>query len=106
MPAQVASHVWGEQFWNAFFVAEALRHCIVLHFTWLVNSAAHLCGDHPSDILFSYPENLIVSPGVRLAKDDTTGTTSVLLITLTLNLLFLPHSTPANLSSTCLLQWG
>lgn len=61
MPAQVASHFWGEDFWNAFFVCGALRYCIVLHFTWLVNSAAHLYGDHPYDVL-SYPaENPVVS---------------------------------------------
>ena len=61
MPAQVAQHFWGENFWNAFFVAGALRYCVVLHFTWLVNSAAHLMGDHPYDLL-SYPaENPAVS---------------------------------------------
>mmetsp|Transcript_37128 Transcript_37128/g.41004 ORF Transcript_37128/g.41004 Transcript_37128/m.41004 type:complete len:330 (-) Transcript_37128:377-1366(-) len=61
MPAHVASYFWGEPFWNAFFVAGALRYCIVLHFTWLVNSAAHLYGDHPYDTL-SYPaENPFVS---------------------------------------------
>jgi stearoyl-CoA desaturase (Delta-9 desaturase) len=61
MPAQVASWGWGENFWSAFFVAGGLRYCIVLHFTWLVNSAAHLMGDHPYDVL-SYPaENPFVS---------------------------------------------
>lgn len=61
MPAQVASYCWGEEFWNAFFVAGALRYCIVLHFTWCVNSAAHLYGDHPYDVM-SYPaENPFVS---------------------------------------------
>lgn len=60
-PAQVASHFWGEQFWTAFFVAGGLRYVMVLHFTWLVNSAAHLYGDHPYDVL-SYPaENPFVS---------------------------------------------
>jgi len=60
MPAQVATY-WGEDFWNAFYVAGALRYCVVLHFTWLVNSAAHLHGDHPYDVL-SYPsENPFVS---------------------------------------------
>jgi stearoyl-CoA desaturase (delta-9 desaturase) len=60
MPAQVATY-WGEDFWNAFYVAGALRYCVVLHFTWLVNSAAHLYGDHPYDVL-SYPsENPFVS---------------------------------------------
>lgn len=61
MPAQVAYYGWNENFWNAFFVAGGLRYCIVLHFTWLVNSAAHLAGDHPYDVL-SYPaENPFVS---------------------------------------------
>ena len=60
-PSQIAQHFWGEQFWNAFFVAGALRYVVVLHFTWLVNSAAHLYGDHPYDVL-SYPsENPFVS---------------------------------------------
>jgi len=60
-PAQIASKFWGEDFWNAFYVAGALRYIVVLHFTWLVNSAAHLYGDHPYDVL-SYPsENPLVS---------------------------------------------
>jgi stearoyl-CoA desaturase (delta-9 desaturase) len=60
-PAQIASHFWGEDFWNGFFVAGALRYVAVLHFTWMVNSAAHLYGDHPYDVL-SYPaENPFVS---------------------------------------------
>jgi stearoyl-CoA desaturase (delta-9 desaturase) len=60
-PAQIASRFWGEDFWNGFFVAGALRYVAVLHFTWMVNSAAHLYGDHPYDVL-SYPaENPFVS---------------------------------------------
>merc|ERR1711862_929465 len=38
-----------------------MGYAAVLHFTWLVNSAAHLMGDHPYDVL-SYPaENPFVS---------------------------------------------
>jgi stearoyl-CoA desaturase (Delta-9 desaturase) len=60
-PAQVAYYGWGENFWNAFFVAGFLRYVVVLHNTWLVNSAAHLYGDHPYDTS-SYPaENPIVA---------------------------------------------
>jgi len=60
-PAQIAVKFWGESFWPAFFVAGALRYMLVLHFTWLVNSAAHLYGDHPYDVV-SYPsENPYVS---------------------------------------------
>ena len=61
MPAQVASYFWGEGFWNGFLVAGGFRYLWVLHCTWLVNSAAHLYGDHPYDVL-SYPaENPVVS---------------------------------------------
>lgn len=61
MPAQVAYYGWGEDYMLAVWVAGALRYCLVLHFTWLVNSAAHLYGDHPYDTT-SYPaENPFVS---------------------------------------------
>jgi len=53
--------LWGDNFWNGYWVAGALRYVILLHFTWLVNSAAHLYGDHPYDPS-SYPaENPWVS---------------------------------------------
>jgi stearoyl-CoA desaturase (delta-9 desaturase) len=60
LPAQVAVKFWGESFWPAFFVAGALRYIFVLHCTSLVNSAAHLYGDHPYEN--THPaENPIVS---------------------------------------------
>jgi len=60
-PALVANYFWGENFWNAFFLAGCLRYCSVLHLTWCVNSAAHLYGDHPYDTS-SYPaENPMVA---------------------------------------------
>jgi stearoyl-CoA desaturase (delta-9 desaturase) len=60
-PALVAQFFWGENFWNAYWVAGALRYVFVLHCTWLVNSAAHFFGDRPYDPT-SYPaENPIVS---------------------------------------------
>ena len=33
--------LWGEDITNAYFIA-VLRYVAVLHFTWLVNSAAHM----------------------------------------------------------------
>jgi len=60
-PALVAKHFWGEAFWPAFWVAGALRYCVVLHFTWLVNSAAHFWGDHPYDFESWPAENPFVS---------------------------------------------
>jgi stearoyl-CoA desaturase (delta-9 desaturase) len=41
--------LWGDSFWNGFWVAGSLRYVFLLHCTWLVNSAAHLYGDHPYD---------------------------------------------------------
>ena len=38
-----------------------MRYCIVLHFTWLVNSAAHLYGNRPYDPGLNPSENPIVS---------------------------------------------
>lgn len=60
-PAIVAYCCWGENFWNAYWVAGAFRYICVLHGNWLVNSAAHFFGDRPYDAQ-SYPaENPLVS---------------------------------------------
>jgi stearoyl-CoA desaturase (delta-9 desaturase) len=53
--------LWGDNFWNGYWVAGALRYIYVLHVTWLVNSAAHFFGDHPYDANSWPAENPIVS---------------------------------------------
>jgi stearoyl-CoA desaturase (delta-9 desaturase) len=53
--------LWGGKFWEGFWVAGALRYIVVLHFTWLVNSAAHFFGDHPYDNESWPAENPFVS---------------------------------------------
>jgi len=60
-PGHVAKYCWGEDFWAAVWVAGALRYCLVLHFTWCVNSAAHLFGNHPYDPKSWPAENPFVS---------------------------------------------
>jgi len=55
--------LWGDNFWNGYWVAGAFRYIIVLHFTWCVNSAAHLYGDHPYDTAMWPAENPLVSLG-------------------------------------------
>lgn len=55
--------LWGDNFWNGFWVAGGLRYILVLHFTWCVNSAAHLYGDHPYDPSSWPAENTFVSIG-------------------------------------------
>lgn len=57
----LVSTLWGENFWNGYWVAGGLRYICVLHFTWLVNSAAHLYGDHPYDPTSWPAENPFVS---------------------------------------------
>jgi stearoyl-CoA desaturase (delta-9 desaturase) len=65
-PGIVSAVCWGkghvmETFWDGYWIGGALRYILVLHFTWFVNSAAHLFGDHPYDPT-SYPaENPVVS---------------------------------------------
>jgi len=53
--------LWGDSFWHGYWVAGALRYICVLHFTWMVNSAAHFFGDHPYDPNSWPAENPIVS---------------------------------------------
>mmetsp|Transcript_12564 Transcript_12564/g.24160 ORF Transcript_12564/g.24160 Transcript_12564/m.24160 type:complete len:889 (-) Transcript_12564:363-3029(-) len=60
VPAYVAT-LWGETWWLGFLTAGCLRYVAVLHFTWLVNSAAHLWGDHPYDETIHPAENPWVS---------------------------------------------
>ena len=55
--------LWGDNFWNGYWVAGALRYVFVLHATWCVNSAAHLFGDHPYDPSIYSAENPMVSLG-------------------------------------------
>eukprot|EP00954_Amorphochlora_amoebiformis_P016541 1298325-Amorphochlora_amoeboformis.AAC.1 len=57
----LVSLYWGERFWTGFWVAGAFRYMIVLHFTWLVNSAAHLWGSRPYDPQSNPAENGWVS---------------------------------------------
>lgn len=61
MPAIVGSYFWGENFWTGFWIPGALRYVAVLHFTWLVNSAAHFFGDRPYEPNMLPAENPMVS---------------------------------------------
>ena len=62
-PGYVAQYCFGDAFWPSVWVAGALRYCCVLHFTWCVNSAAHIWGDHPYDPASWPSENPFVSLG-------------------------------------------
>ena len=60
-PVLVSYHGWGEDIKHGFFVTGCLRYVMVLHFTWLVNSAAHLYGSKPYDPNINPSENQYVS---------------------------------------------
>jgi stearoyl-CoA desaturase (delta-9 desaturase) len=60
-PAIVATAGWGESFGTGVLIAGFLRYAVVLHFTWLVNSAAHLFGDRPYDEGSNPSENFTVA---------------------------------------------
>ena len=48
IPMYVPHIFWGELLWYGF-LGVMVRYCCALHFTWLVNSYAHLYGDRPYD---------------------------------------------------------
>jgi stearoyl-CoA desaturase (Delta-9 desaturase) len=60
-PTVVTMMLNGETFWNALFITGFLRYVLVLHATWLVNSAAHFYGYRPYDESIPPSENWFVS---------------------------------------------
>ncbi|XP_071498328.1 stearoyl-CoA desaturase 5-like [Diadema antillarum] len=60
-PCYVPYMYWGESFKNAFLVCSLLRFCLILNATWLVNSAAHMWGNHPYDFRIRPAENRFVT---------------------------------------------
>lgn len=49
LPTMIPTYFWDENWYIAFTVSGMLRYLITLHFTWLVNSAAHMWGYKPYD---------------------------------------------------------
>jgi len=60
LPTIIPNLLWGESLTNAYFMA-VVRYVSVLHFTWLVNSAAHMFGMKPYDESIGPSENRLVS---------------------------------------------
>jgi len=61
IPAIIPMYLWGETFLAAFCFGVQFRYCSILHYTWLVNSLAHLVGDRPYDKSINPAENKIVA---------------------------------------------
>uniref|UniRef100_M4BJM3 Fatty acid desaturase domain-containing protein n=1 Tax=Hyaloperonospora arabidopsidis (strain Emoy2) TaxID=559515 RepID=M4BJM3_HYAAE len=51
LPTLLGVHLIGEDWRHALFVLGFLRYVLVLHATWLVNSAAHFYGSQPYDAI-------------------------------------------------------
>lgn len=70
LPTLVPWYFWGETLQHSLYIATFLRYTLVLNFSWLVNSAAHLYGYRPYDRNFGARENVLVSL-VSLGKSST-----------------------------------
>ncbi|XP_074038958.1 acyl-CoA Delta-9 desaturase [Leptinotarsa decemlineata] len=60
IPAHIPWYFWGEDWWVSWYVTIA-RYTLSLHFTWLVNSAAHIWGTKPYDKTINPVENKFVA---------------------------------------------
>ncbi|GFS91843.1 acyl-CoA desaturase [Nephila pilipes] len=61
VPAAIPYYCWNEKFVVCFFGAGFFRYIVCLHFTWFVNSAAHMWGNKPYDKNISAVETKWVS---------------------------------------------
>ncbi|KAH8292993.1 hypothetical protein KR054_003086 [Drosophila jambulina] len=61
LPMIFPYYVMGSSLRVCFFTCSMLRFCLSLHFTWLVNSAAHFYGMKPYDVNVSAMNNKLVS---------------------------------------------
>lgn len=61
IPTAVAVLGWGEDWLTAFLVCGPWKYIAGLHSTWLVNSAAHIWGNHPYDVNIHPAENHFVA---------------------------------------------
>jgi stearoyl-CoA desaturase (delta-9 desaturase) len=63
LPAIIPYVLWGESYWNAYFICGMLRYYWTLNMTWLVNSAAHFWGRRPYDKHINPSENSVTIIG-------------------------------------------
>ena len=59
-PTFVPAILWNENLIHSFLICVCFRYIVVLHSTWLVNSAAHLYGTRPYDTKIEPRENPLV----------------------------------------------
>jgi len=47
IPPLIPYYFWHERYWYSLVTVGFMRYTFSLHFTWLVNSAAHIWGTKP-----------------------------------------------------------
>ncbi len=61
LPVAIPWYFWGEDFWVSYCLLFGFRYVASLHFTWLVNSAAHLWGSRPYNKGINPSDNHLVT---------------------------------------------
>lgn len=61
IPPAIPYYCWNEEWYTCVFGAGFFRYVLCLHFTWFVNSAAHMWGNKPYDKNISATESKWVS---------------------------------------------
>ncbi|CAG9785488.1 unnamed protein product [Diatraea saccharalis] len=61
IPAAIPIYFWNEDPWTSWYIAAIWRYTLSLHFTWLVNSAAHIWGNKPYDKYIGATDNKSVA---------------------------------------------
>lgn len=61
MPWFLIWYLCGDSLWISFHIGVICRYVLLLHYTWFVNSLAHLCGNRPYDRNINPRENWFVS---------------------------------------------
>lgn len=61
IPTVIPVYFWKEKAYVAFYCAVIFRYTMTLHFTWFINSIAHMFGYRPYDVNISPTENLLTS---------------------------------------------
>ncbi|XP_076368493.1 acyl-CoA desaturase-like [Tachypleus tridentatus] len=61
IPSFIPVYFWNERIWFAFITNGILRYVVTLHFTWLINSAAHWRGNKPYNRFMTAVENIHVT---------------------------------------------
>lgn len=60
-PMVLGRYIFGMTYWYCFVTVGVLRYVVSLHFTWLINSAAHMFGNRPFDEKVSATDSFAIS---------------------------------------------